>query len=162
MGTIVFLDSWLLRGYVSSNTLEASDARHQLSKLESNSYSVFIPQIVIGETISTMLRDFPTKHDLDNKLSKLTDTLQSILDLRKNLPPLTMLVVDKAHELIEMDSVLDNTDALIASHALMEPYSQRLLTDDRKLLDSEAIKEMDKRMNSDRIRKKRLKIVDGL
>jgi len=162
MGTRVYVDTWLLRGLVSKKKHERMDAKREISRLESNSFDVVIPQIVIGETVSVLMRDFPDPSEAKNRLVKLYDSIKKILDPSSCLPPISMLILEKARELKSGDGNLKDTDAIIVSHTLLDPNSQRLLTADTDLLNSEFIKQMENEMRASRIRRKRLKIVDGL
>jgi len=60
------------------------------------------------------------------------------------------------------DPRLKDTDAIIAAQALLDRYSQRLLTADTDLLHSRIIKDKEKRMRDEYERNLELKVVDGL
>jgi len=162
LATRVYVDTWLLRAFVSNNKHDASDARRELSKLRSSSFEAVIPQIVIGEAVSTILRDFSQPNDIHNKLSKLYDELQPILNFRQCMPPISMLIVNQANELKQKDGNLKDTDAIIASHALLDPQSQRLLTSDTDLLNSRVVIQVEEELRGSGIRRQKLKVVDGL
>ena len=160
--TKVYLDSWILRGLVSKKSSQRGDAKREISKLRSHSFDVSISQIVIGETISTVFRDYDDPNDAHNILTKLYDDIMPILDASSCMPPLTMDVYQKANELKNADSHLKDTDIIITAQALLDPNSERLLTNDRDLVNSRVIKEEEERMRQAGLRNVLLKIVDGL
>ena len=78
------------------------------------------------------------------------------------MPPINVDIIEKAKTLKDRDSHLQDTDAIIAAQALLDPVSQRLLTVDTVLLNSQAIKNEEKRMRENNERQSELKVVDGL
>jgi len=163
LATRIYLDTWLLRALISDKAQERSEANHEISKLRSQSFESVIPQIVLGETVSTIMRDFSDPNDIHNKLAKLYDSIRPILNPRTCLPPPTKEAYKIAEELKNADGNLRDTDLLIVAQALIDPESERLLTPDKDLLDSEVIREKEKEMREiDNSRIKLLKIVDGL
>ncbi len=53
-------------------------------------------------------------------------------------------------------------DALIASHALTDPKSTRLITGDKNLLNSTAVRKIESDLQDDGKREMELRITDGL
>jgi len=161
MGTRVYLDTWILRALISKNNAERKDALHEITRLESNSFDVVISQVVLGEAFATIMRDYGS-NDIRRILSKLYDSLVKIVDADSCLPPITVNIVEKAKMLKKKDPRLKDTDAIIAAQALLDRYSQRLLTADTDLLHSRIIKDKEKRMRDEYERNLELKVVDGL
>ena len=163
MATRVYLDTWLLRALVSDQGHERGDAKHELSKLVSNSFEVVVPQIALGEAFATIMRDYSDNlAEAHNKLIKLHDDLKLVIDSRTCLPSPTILSLQYAQEMKNEDSNLRETDLLIVSQALVDPESQRLLTADRDLLDSMVITNKEQELRDSGNRNQVLKIVDGL
>ena len=163
MPTKVFVDNHLLRGMLSETSLERADALHQFKKLNQNTYEAVIPQVAIGELVSISMRDFgDDPSEIHNKLGKLYENIHKILDVSICMPPPNKKSIEIAMELKNRDSNLDMTDLLILSQALIDRESQRFLTTDKKLLDSDVIKQKEEELRDSNDRVKRLKIVDGL
>jgi predicted nucleic acid-binding protein len=159
----VYLDTWVLRAFVSEKASERADAKHELEKLRSNTYAVIVPQVVLGEVMSVILRDFNDATDGQRRLCSLHNELKNIItDMGTCLPPLTTEVFNCAQTLKSIEANLRDTDSLILAHALLDPNSQRLLTRDRTLLDSTRLQCEESRMRTEQLRSQRLKIVDGL
>ena len=162
MPTKVFVDNHLLRGMLSTKSLERQDALHQFNQLNHNTYEVVISQIALGELVSVTMRDFNEPAELANKLGKLYEHISDVLDVSICLPPPNKKSIEIAIELKTGDNNLDMTDLLIVAQALADKDSQRFLTRDKKLLDSEIIKKKEEELRNNNERNQKLKIVDGL
>lgn len=160
MGTRVHLDTSVLRGYVSDKNDERSEAQRQISRLTNRSYETVIPQIALGEALATIIRDYkgdPTAAYKKIKClyEKLTDICR---DLDHDIPPITMEILEEANRLTD----IDGTDKIIAAHALLDPDSQRLISYDRRMINSKEFRKEEERLWEADKRKQRLTIVDGL
>ena len=79
--TNIYLDTWLLRGLVSENVAERTEANHHMSKLRAHVFQVSIPQIALGETVAIIMRDFRSDPTVAyTKLKKLYDDVIQILE----------------------------------------------------------------------------------
>lgn len=77
-------------------------------------------------------------------------------------PPPTTEIFQFARDLTAGDSQIKNMDALIASHALTDPKSTRLITGDKNLLNSTAVRKIESDLQDDGKREMELRITDGL
>lgn len=162
MTTKVYLDTWLLRAYVSEEPEDRADAKRELSRIRTDIYKIIVPQIVIGEAVSVIMRDFDDPSIARLKLTNLYDELKNIMDMKTCLPSLNNDIFLCAQRLKGFESELTDTDSLILAHAILDPDSDRLLTYDKVLLNSKPIKDEEERMRNASGRTRRLKIVDGL
>lgn len=162
MPTRVYLDTYVLRGLVSSNKPERSEALSEISKLANASFETIIPQIVLGEALATIIRDYPDPNDAHATIKRLYDRIVQIHVPDRGFPPISVKILGEAELLKDGDGHLGDTDAIIAAQALLDPDSQRLLTADRKMLESEAIRGEEERLRNSGDRRAKLKIVDGL
>lgn len=78
MHTRVYLDTHVLRGLVSSNKSERSEMLNEISKLENTSFETIIPQIVLGEALTTIIRDYSDPNDAHVTIKHLYDKIMQI------------------------------------------------------------------------------------
>ncbi len=160
MGVRVHLDTSVLRGYVSDKNGERSEAQRQISRLTNRSYETVISQIVLGEALATIIRDY--KGDPTAAYTKIKCLYEKLMDMCRDLdhdiPPITMKILEEANRLTD----IDGTDKIIAAHALLDPDSQRLVSYDRRMIDSKEFRKEEERLREAGKRKYRLEIVDGL
>jgi predicted nucleic acid-binding protein len=158
----VYLDTWVLRGIVSDERGDKEDTKELIRRIRDNSHQVIVPQIVIAETFSTIMRDYTNAVDVHCKMKGVYDQLSGIMDFRNSLPSLNPDIFMCAQNLQGVETRLKDTDSLILAHAILDPISDRLITHDAILLHSNALQNEigDRRTNG--LRSNRLKIVDGL
>ena len=160
---VVYVDSWLLRGITAMKPGTRTVTMREFTKLRNPSYTAVIPQIALGETISTMMRDMADDANAFNTVTKkLFDSIANILDVSKCMPPPSPESFEIAHDLKHCDGSLDITDLLIVSQALADPDSQLLLTADGKLVHSMAIKCKDAELYGCDKRRSGLRLADRL
>ena len=163
MPTTVYVDSWLLRGITSMKFGDRKAAMREFTKLYNPSYTAVIPQIALGETINTMMRDMADDANAFNTATKkLFDSIANILDVSKCMPPPSPESFEIAHDLKHRDGSLDITDLLIVSQALADPDSERLLTADDNLVRSKEIKCKEAELYGCDKRRSRLRLTDRL
>ena len=163
MPMMVYVDSWMLRGVTSANLRDRTETMREFTKLRNPSYTAVIPQIALGETVSTMMRDMSDDANAFNTMTKkLFDGIANILDVSKCLPPPSPESFEIAYELKHRDGSLDVTDLLIVSQALADPDSQMLLTADNRLVRSREIKRKDAELHGCGKRRSRLRLTDRL
>lgn len=159
----VFIDSSLIRDLVSPTKPVRTAANDQISKLSRNNHVVFIPQIVLGETLSTLMRDYRNDpREGHNMLKKLYNKLLEIMDMNSSFPSLSQDITNCANKIQFRDSYVRGTDALVVAHALVEPDSNRLITSDANLIESSVITCIEKEMRDCGLRTTELRIVDSL
>jgi predicted nucleic acid-binding protein len=159
----VFLDSSIIRDLVSPVRRVRTAANDQIGRLNRDSHDVFVPQIVLGEALSTLMRDYQNNpSEGHNTLIKLYDKLSEIMDMNTNFPSLNQNLTNCAQKIKFRDSYIKDTDALVVAHAMVEPDSNRLITSDANLIDSTAITCIEQEMRNDGARTAELRIVDSL
>lgn len=156
------MDTWLLRALVSVDAGERGDALSIISKLEAHPHDIKVPQVALGEAISTIMRDYSDASGAYNALKKLYDHLKRMGISRSSLPPIKIDIVDEAKILKRLDSRLGDTDAIIAAQALLDPVSQKLLTVDTVMLNSKAIADEEIRLRKEGKRCMRMIVTDRL
>ncbi len=162
MPTKVYLDTYVLRGLVSSKKPERSEALGEISKLANASFETVMPQIVLGEALATIIRDYSDPNDAHATIKHLYDKIMQIHVPDRGFPVITMKILGEAKLLKDRDEHLSDTDAIIVAQSLLDPDSQRLLTADRKMLDSDVIVDEEKHLRDSGSRRVQLRIVDGL
>lgn len=162
--TRVYLDTYFLNALISKKQSEKTEARDEFKRLQSNpgSFDVVIPQIVLGEAFSTILRDYGNDGDILDMLNELCKYLKETVDVETCLQSLTVKTLEKARMLMDNDEFLKDTDAIIMAQVLLDPKSQRLLTHDSVLMKSRTIKDEEKRMRASGQRELELRVVDGI
>ena len=125
-----------------------------LSRLDAGTIDVVIPQVVMGEAVSIIMRDAPASANPLDATRRMLEDVRDLADPKNRMPPTTASIADMAKTLSKRLR-LQFTDALILSHALCDPNSTNLITDDRKLL-SEGVKEVEMEMRSSGKRRRRL------
>ncbi|MGI0027085.1 MAG: PIN domain-containing protein [Nitrosopumilaceae archaeon] len=161
MVTRVYLDTWYLTSLVATKSSERADAKSLLSKMKYG-YEIVVPQVALGEVFAVIVKKYTDPNEINNKLSKLCDDLFSVVNPKTCLSPISNEVLNCAVELQKKDDQIKNTDLMIIAHALTDPRSSRLLTSDRKMLDSSAIPEMELRLRTEGKREIELRVTDGL
>ena len=155
----VYLDSYYLLEMITRTP--DRDAKKLLYTIKSDSFEIFVPQIVLGEVVAKIFTK-PAK-DREDALSKLHKVLQDHgIDPDSCMPPPPGAVLEIARRLRAADSYLDVTDALIVSHALADPHSKFFFTPDSKLTQNPRVKELEKLLRIDNQRDAKLKISGGL
>ena len=84
---------------------------------------------------------FITTHELGSPatIKHLYDKIMQIHAPDRGFPAITMEILGEAKLPKDRDGHLSDTNAIMVAQALLDPDSQRLLTADRKMLDSDAI-----------------------
>ena len=147
MGTVVYLDTSVLRDIVSREREDRNDSKRLFASLKSAVYEVKVPQTVVGEAVTTVMRDFETS-EWEQLVGRIMRELGNVADPATCFPPLDPTVAAKASEAMRKVRNLTKTDALIAAQAMMDPESQMLVTADNLLLDSTWLKEEEVRMRN--------------
>ena len=139
MVVVVYLDTWILRAYVSKNSRERRDAAHLLARLQSGVYVVKVPQVIIGEAVATVMRDYDPD-EWEEVVGRMMRAIADVADPATCLPPLDTAVVERADQLKARIVGLADTDALLAAQALNDPQAQKVVTRDHLLSTSNILK----------------------
>lgn len=156
----VYLDSYYLLEMVER--MPERDVKKLMYTIKSNSFEIFVPQIVLGEVVAKLFTKHPqTRADLLSRLPEIL--LQHNIDLDVCLtPPLTGAAFEIMRSLHSADPRLGKTDIMILSHALVDPDSKFFFTPDSDLIGSSKVAEYERGMRSEGKRNVRLTISEGL
>ncbi len=127
----VYLDMWVLTGLVLGGRRDRRYFKQMLRKLDAGTIDVVVPQAVLGEAVAVVMRNSP-----DNSLDLIGEMLgeiRNLVDPRDHMPPITAKIAELATNL-NNETGMEFTDALILSHALCDPHSTHLITNDQELL----------------------------
>ncbi len=160
MVVVVYLDTWLQRAHVSKNSSERRDAARLLARLQSGVYVVKVPQVIIGEAVATVMRDYDPD-EWEEVVGRMMDAIASVADPATCLPPLNTAVVERADQLKARIVRLTDTDALLAAQALSDPLAQKVITRDHLLGSSDILKAVVREMLENGEREFSLKFDDS-
>lgn len=153
----VYMDTYYLQGYLWGKKDEQKMCRDVIQGIRRSSghplIKVKIPFCVVGELINNLNRDNPP-----NKVHILSNFLELIEKLGADLVPASPEAHLITTKLSRERVYTGDTDILIVSQALADPFSSRLLTPDRVLLTSETIKKIEIDMRKNKKRKQHLQI----
>ena len=133
----VYLDTWVLTGLVLGKRGVRGDFKRILSKLDAGTIDVVVPQVVLGEAVAVVMRKRPG--DSLDLIREMLDEIRDLVDPADRMPSTTAKIAGLAANLSN-DVEVEFTDALILSHALCDPHSTHLITDDQKLLSNKVKK----------------------
>ena len=145
MVVVVYLDTWILRAHVSKDSKERRDAARLLARLQSGVYVVKVPQVIIGEAVATVMRDYDPD-EWEEVVGRMMRAIADVADPATCLPPLDTAVVERADQLKARIVGLADTDALLAAQALNDPLAQKVITRDHLLTGSHILKAVDREM----------------
>ncbi len=127
-----------------------------LSRLDAGTIDAVIPQAVMEEAISIIMRDAPASANPPDAARRMLEDVPDLADPKNRMPPTAASIADMA-KTPSKRLRSQFTDAPILSHAPCDPNSTNLITDDRKLL-SEGVKEVEMVMSSSGKRRRRLSV----
>ena len=154
----VHFDSYYLLEVVFEGEYK-EDAERLLYATSRGGFEVFVPQTVLGETVSKIL----ARDGHEGMLDRLDRTLQKYgIDARRSLPPAPKRAFAIMEELRKRDERLDATDTMILAQVLADPDSEFFFTLDEKISDNRAIEEYEKELRRDGLRNEKLKITDRM
>ena len=161
MGAVAYLDTSVLRNIVSRKHKERNDSKRLFASLKSAVYDVKVPQTVVGEAVTTVMRDFETS-EWEQLVGRIMREVANVADPATCFPPPDPAVAAKASEAMREVKGMTKTDALIVAQALMDPKSQKLLTTDDLFLDSRWLEVEEARMRNSGERSMRLRFSKDL
>ena len=156
---VVYPDTWVLRGIVSKKHDERREAARLLARLESGVYVVKVSQVIIGEAVATVMRDYGPD-EWEGAVGRIMQAVADVADPATCLPPLDTAVAERARRLMSNIKRLTDTDALFAAQALQDPESQKVLTNDTILTGSGELKRLSREMKENGERSWDLKFSD--
>ena len=170
----VYLDTWVLVGLASGDRGERNHSKWQiLKKLTGGAIDVVVPQVVLGEAVAAVMRKNRSKSKAD-KVAIVNKMLHDLLDNLERMPempsgdpegsgaygkPGVPKTAELTVELCGKEFDLEFADALILAHALADPHSTHLITDDGKIR-SYKVKEFEKKMRDYEERERELSVTN--
>ena len=157
MGIVTYVDTWGPRGLLAKKPADRKRAAHTFARLKSGDYDVKVPQIVIGEAVTTAMRDYgPGEWEVP--VCKMLRAVEEVADPGTCFPPPDPETAELAAELMANVEGMTRMDAFVAAQALLDPMSQKLITDDTVLKRAAWLIELERQMRRDGKRIKKLKI----
>ena len=147
VGTVVYLDTSVLRDIVSREREDRNDSKCLFASLKSPVYEVKVPQTVVGEAVTTVMRDFDPA-EWEHLVGRIMREVSNVADPATCFPPPDPAVAAKASEAMRKVRNLTKTDALIVAQAMMDPNSQKLITTDKMILKAQWFAKEEKRMRN--------------
>ena len=153
----VYPDTWVLAGLVLGGRRDRGYFKRMLRKLDAGTIDVVVPQAVLGEAVAVVMRK--SSGDSVALVGAMLDEIRDLVDPRDRMPSTTAKIAGLATNLSN-DMGVEFTDALILSHALCDPHSTHLITNDQKLL-SNKVKDIELEMRNNSERSRRLSVSDN-
>jgi predicted nucleic acid-binding protein len=158
MNDVLYIDSPYFLDFLSDNYTERVYARKVKERLMH--FKVIIPQIVLGEVMSIIVRDYGDDLiSLKKKIDALANELTTLIDPKQCLP-----VLEKKHlshmEYLMTTCNISPTDACVMSIAIDDPNSGFLITSDAEISDSTCIYEYQNLLVTNGKRSELVKITD--
>ncbi|MEM2857204.1 MAG: PIN domain-containing protein [Candidatus Nitrosocaldaceae archaeon] len=131
----VYIDTSILISPIVDKSSKAKEVGSRLGHI-SNRYTIVIPQIVIGESISIIIKKTGNRN-LDPFQSFISNIFNYVVDYENQLPALNEEILNHALELIKLQAdYLDMCDCLIIAHAIVDKEARYLLTSDKHILEN--------------------------
>ena len=152
-----YIDSYYLLETVLGGKWK-EETRHLLDVLSRDTFVAIIPQIVIGESVSVLLRRDTAHDDVDN----LVRIVKKYINVNNHISPAGKNAFGIMAEVQKREPRLDSTDTAILSQVLGDPDSKLFFTPDRHMLNNTAITTYEAELRDDGRRKEKLKIIDRI
>lgn len=153
----VYLDTWVLVGLVLESRRGRGYFKRIIRRLDVGTVDVVVPQIVLGEAVAVVMRERPD--DGPDLIRAMLGEIRDLVDPRDHIPSTTAEIAKLAVSLHD-DIGVEFTDALILGHALCDPHSTHLITNDQELL-SNKVKDIEVNMRNNGERSRRLSVSDS-
>ncbi|MEM4400119.1 MAG: PIN domain-containing protein [Candidatus Nitrosocaldus sp.] len=124
----VYIDTSILISPFVDRQKRASEVRSKLIRI-SNNYTIVIPQIVIGESISVIIKKSGSKNS--DILQEFINSILNYITDDGKLPALNKEILKQAIKLKGLQEgyhELDVCDCLIIAHAIVDKEAKYLLT----------------------------------
>ncbi|MDE0091240.1 MAG: hypothetical protein OXP12_07835 [Thaumarchaeota archaeon] len=162
MGTSrAYLDTYYLLEVVFEGEYKKR-AERLLSQISSDSFEVFIPQIVVGEAVSQIYEKCGGRTRPDRLLERFASLMEKYGWGDTNMSPPSNRAFRIAAELSRVDNRLVGVDTEILAIALADPESKFLFTPDQTLTENESICDYELQLRHGGERSARLKISPSL
>lgn len=137
---------------------EKEDARRLLDVLSKDKFVAIVPQVVVGEAVSVLLR-LDTTRDV---VGSLVRTVKKYINVKECLAPAGKNSFGIMSEVQKREPRLDGTDVMILSQALGDPLSKFFFTPDKHMLNNLTITTYEKELRDEGAREEKLKIIDRI
>lgn len=136
------------------------DAEKILYKASKGSFEIVVPQIVLGEAVSKILK---RGKDARRLMDRLVDTIEKYeIDAGACLAPVSKSAFEIMEEVRRRDQRLDGTDIAILAHALADPDAKVFLTIDTNMTANPAIDGYEVDLRNDGRRNVKLNVTDRI
>ena len=157
MSIVTYVDTWGLREILAKKSVDRKRVARIFARLESGDYDVKVPQIVIGEAVTTAMRDYGPG-EWEEPVRKMLRAVERVADPGTCFPPPDPEAAELAEQIMANVKGMTRIDAFVAAHALLDPMSQKLITNDAVLQNAAWLIELELQMRLDGRRIKKLKI----
>ena len=157
MPIVVYLDTWAPRLILAKKAADRSRAARLFAQLERGDYDVRVPQIAVGEAVTTVMRDFGPG-EWEEPACKMLRSIEGVSDPATCFPPPDPETAELAGLIMTHVGGMTNADSFVAAHAVQDPLSQKLVTNDAVLMNTPWLTELEQRRRQDGKRIKKLKI----
>lgn len=142
----------------------AASCRRVFGQTRHGPYAAVVSQTAMGETHAVVIRRYRDPPELRMRIRMLTDAfIESGADPGSGMVPIDPeRIWSIVRDLLALDKGLIGTDVIILAIALADPYSVRLLTWDRALVENRRIIEYEREMRRKNLRRTRLLVTDTL
>jgi predicted nucleic acid-binding protein len=135
----IYLDTNILVDAIVAKDSTKSDARRSLYRITIMSNQVYIPQIILGESVTTVIK----KSDDGNRFTNIKDlidwTQKLMPDAGHCTPVIEKDIIDMTIEIKKDDNRVDYCDAILVSHAILDREARYILTKDKGIHRSDII-----------------------
>ena len=155
----VYIDTYYLLEIVLKGD-NKHDADSILYKASKGSFEIVVPQIVLGEAVSKILK---RGKDARHLMDRLVGTIEKYgIDVDRCLVPVAKSAFEIMEEMRRRDQRLDGTDIAILAHALADPDAKFFLTIDTDMTANPAIERYEMELRNDGRRNVKLNITDRI
>ena len=161
MAIVVYLDTWAPRLLVAKKAADRSRAARLFAQLERGDYDVKVPQVVVGEAVTTAMRDFEPG-GWEEPICRMLRAIEKVSDPATCFPPPDPDTCEMAKQMMANVRGMTQADSFVAAHAVRDPLSQKLITDDAILTNTPWLAELEWTSRRDGERIMHLKFVDRL
>ena len=162
MGTSrTYLDTYYLLEVVFEGE-HKRHVEHLLSQISNDSFEIFIPQIIVGETVSQIYEKCGGRTRPDRLLERFASLMEKYGWNDANMQPPSNRSVQIAAELARVDSRVVGVDVELLALALADSDSKFLFTPDNTLLRNKGICDYELQLRHGGERNTRLNISEYL
>ena len=156
MSIVVYLDTWAPRLIVAKRAADRNTGARLFAQLERGDYDVKVPQVVVGEAVTTVMRDFGPG-GWEEPVCRMLRAIESVADPGTCFPPPDPDTAEMARQMMKNVGGMTQADSFVGAHAMRDPLSQKLITNDIVLTNAPWLAELERSLRRDGKRARRLK-----